>query len=420
MKIQIVGPAWPYRGGIAAFNERLAQQLISEGHEVKLYTFTLQYPSLLFPGSTQYSSEPAPVGLDIVRVLNSINPYSWYKVGKLIAAEAPDILIMAYWMPFMAPAMGTVARMVKRNGHTRVLGLLHNLLPHEHRPGDKLLSRFMVKSLHGVIALSQSVCAEVQRFAPVMPAVFSPHPLYDNFGDAVSRDEACQHLNLDPNCRYLLFFGLIRDYKGLDLLFDAMHRLKSVSRGRLLCQWDGGQRVPSPGPEPLEDDLLMMGRSMMDEEMNQRAQIRSERPVRLIVAGEFYSGRERYLELARALGIYDDVEWRTQFVPNSEVRHYFSAADLVVQPYRNATQSGVTQIAYHFEKPMLVTNVGGLAEIVPNGKVGYVVEPTPRHIADALEVFLSAHDKPDFAEGLRSEKKRYSWSEITKNITSLA
>lgn len=368
MKISILSPAWPYRGGIAAFSERLAHQLQDEGHEVLLYTFTLQYPGFLFPGKTQFSSEPAPADLKITRRLSSVNPFTWISLGRQLRCEAPDLLILAYWMPFMVPCLGSVARLARGNGHTRVIALCHNLIPHEHRPGDTLLTRWLLGSVDGVMALSQSVCDDVHRFVPAMPTVASPHPLYDNFGAPATHDEACQALGLDASQHYLLFFGLIRDYKGLDLLFDALAK----------C---------------------------------------SELDYKLIVAGEFYSGEERYKAQAELLGLNNRIIWRNEFVPDSQVRYYFGASDLIVQPYKTATQSGVTQIAYHFQKPMLVTRVGGLPEIVPDGKVGYVADPTPEALAQALQRF--GNEQPDFTQGLADEKQKYSWSLFTQRLLTL-
>ena len=369
MKICILGPCWPYRGGIAAFSERLARQFQTDGHQVQLYTYTLQYPSFLFPGTTQYSTSPQPTDLSVQRHLSSINPFTWISLGRRIRREAPDLRILAYWMPFMSPCQGTVARLARKNGHTRVIALCHNFIPHETRPGDMLLSRYLLGSVHGVVALSQSVCDDVHRFRPNMPTAASPHPLYDNFGAPVDRKEACQHLGIEPQCRYLLFFGLIRDYKGLDWLLEAFAQVKSPD-------------------------------------------------VRLIVAGEFYSHGDQYLQQAKDLQLGDRVIWRTQFVPDDEVRYYFSVADLVVQPYKSATQSGVTQIAYHFERPMLVTCVGGLSEIVPDGKVGYSVSPDVPSIAEALTRFCA--QPQTFAEGIREEKQKYSWSKMEQAILSVA
>ena len=373
MKIVILGTAWPYRGGLAVYNERLAREFAAEGNDVTIYTFTLQYPSFLFPGKTQYSTEPAPSDLKIVRSLNSINPLSWGKTGRAIRALQPDILIIKFWLPFMAPCLGRVARIVKRGGKTKVVSILDNIIPHEHRPGDRLFGRYFTRSVDGFVAMSDSVLEDLNQFDTVKPRVFCRHPLYDNFGAKASREEALKFLGLDPKQRYMLFFGLIRDYKGLDLLLKAY----ADSRFR---------------------------------KMN----------VKLIVAGEFYSGSEKYFEMEKELGLEGMIVWKSDFVPDSEVRYCFGAADIIVQPYKSATQSGVTQIAYHFEKPMLVTNVGGLAEIVPDGKVGYVVEPDSAQIADALVDFFENSRQEQFTEGILSEKKQYAWSNMTRSVRKAA
>lgn len=373
MKIAILGTAWPYRGGLAVYNERLARQFAAEGDDVTVYTFTLQYPSFLFPGKTQYSSEPAPKDLRIIRCLNSINPFNWLKTGRAIRKLAPDILIIKFWLPFMAPCLGKVARMARRNGKTRVVSILDNIIPHEHRPGDRLFGRYFTRSVDGFVAMSDSVLEDLSQFDTVKPRVFCRHPLYDNFGAKTSREESLRFLGLDPGQRYMLFFGLIRDYKGLDLLLRAY----ADSRFR-------------------------------------------EMDVKLIVAGEFYSGSEKYFELEKELGLEGMVIWKSDFVPDSEVRYYFGAADIIVQPYKSATQSGVTQIAYHFEKPMLVTDVGGLAEIVPDGKVGYVVQPNENKIADALVDFFEKDRQDQFNEGILAEKKQYAWSNMTRSVRKAA
>ena len=373
MKIAVLGTAWPYRGGLAVYNERLARQFASEGDEVTIYTFTLQYPSFLFPGKTQYSSEPAPSDLKIIRSLNSINPFNWLKTGRMIKKLEPDILIIKFWLPFMAPCLGKVARMVRRNGKTRVVSILDNIIPHEHRPGDRLFGRYFTRSVDGFVAMSDSVLEDLSQFDTVKPRVFCRHPLYDNFGPRTSREESLKFLGLDLGQRYMLFFGLIRDYKGLDLLLRAY----ADSRFR---------------------------------KMN----------VKLIVAGEFYSGSEKYFELEKELGLEGMVVWKSDFVPDSEVRYYFGAADIIVQPYKSATQSGVTQIAYHFEKPMLVTDVGGLAEIVPDGKVGYVVNPVENEIADALVDFFENNRQDQFTDGILAEKKQYAWSNMTRSVRKAA
>lgn len=369
MKIVILGPAYPYRGGIALFDDRLTAELQTMGHEVEEWTFTLQYPGFLFPGTTQFSEDPAPEGITTVRKMNSINPLNWIKVGRELKRMKPDLIVVAFWLPFMAPCQGTIARIARRNRHTRITGLVHNMIPHEHRPGDKLFARYFANSVDGYVAMSDAVLADIDRFDTTRPRVFCRHPLYDNFGQPVTREESLKFLGLDSQYRYMLFFGLIRDYKGLDVLLQAY-------------------------ADP---------------------RLRQEN-VRLIVAGEFYSGSEKYFEMEKQLGLEGLIVWKSDFVPNSEVRYCFGAADLIVQPYKSATQSGVAQIAYHFEKPMLVTNVGGLAEIVPDGVAGYVVEPDVTQIADRLVDFFGNDRKGQFTEGLRQEKKKYSWTNMARSV----
>lgn len=365
MKIIVLGTAWPYRGGLANFNERLAREFVDQGHEVKVVTFTMQYPGFLFPGKTQYSESPAPSDLNIERKVNSINPFNWLAVGRSLRRENADLLIIKFWLPFMAPCLGTIARIVRGNGKTKVISILDNIIPHEHRIGDKLFARYFVGAVDEFVAMSRSVLEDVRTFDNKKPKHLLPHPLYDNFGAAVTREEAASQLALDPAYRYILFFGLIRDYKGLDLLLEAF----------------ADRRI-------------------------------DKAKYRILVAGEFYNDGSKYYELADKLKLGESVVWRTEFVPDEQVRLYFSLADLVAQPYKSATQSGVTQIAYHFEKPMLVTDVGGLAEIVPDGKVGYVTSPNAWAIAEALADFCSNPNSERFTKGIREEKLRYSWEKF--------
>ncbi len=371
--IKIIGPAYPYRGGLAAYNERLAREFISQGFQVEMETFTLQYPGFLFPGETQYLDGPAPLNLSIKRTVNSINPVNWYKTGKRIKKEKPDILMIRYWLPFMAPALGTICRIVRKNKHTKVICLADNIVPHEKRPGDNLLTSYFMKSIDGMVAMSQSVLNDIDLFRKGLPRALCPHPLFDNFGKKLDKKEAQVLLGLEPDISYLLFFGFIRDYKGLDLLLKAFadERLKKL-------------------------------------------------PVKLIVAGEFYTKPDQYLDLLKQLKLANRVILRTDFIPDNEVNRYFSAADLIVQPYKSATQSGVTQIGYHFEKSMLVTNVGGLPEIVPDKVIGYVVEPDEKAIADALVDFYENKRQEYFEENIKEEKLKFSWSNMVNAFLNVS
>lgn len=371
MKITILGPAHPYRGGLASIMEIMARTFQRRGDEVDIKTFTLQYPSLLFPGESQTVATPPPADLRICRCVNTMNPLNWVRVGRRIRRERPDFVLMKYWTPFMAPCFGTIARIARGNGHTKVLCQIDNVEPHEHHLTDKPFNRYYLHSVDGFVYMSEQVHSELRAYSDA-PALFSPHPLFENFGERVERSEACVRLGLDPANRYVLFFGLIRDYKGLDLLLDAWAQLRRAGRTE--------------------------GR-------------------RLIVAGEFYTAREPYLNRIADNGLQDEVLLHDRFIPDDDVKYYFSAADFVVQPYKTATQSGVTQIAYQFCVPMVVTKVGGLAEIVPDGRVGYVCEPTPEGVAGAIERMYEGDTLQRFRENCVEERRRFSWEEMCSRIT---
>lgn len=373
MKIVILGTAYPYRGGLATFNERLARQFQAEGHDVEVVTFTLQYPSFLFPGKTQYSNEVAPTDLRIKRWVNSCNPFNWVSVGRKIRKMQPDMLITCYWMAFFAPCYGIIERIVKGNGKTRCLALVHNMIPHEPSLLDKLFAPFYVKSTDGFVALSDSVVKDIDKLDKCRkPKTFSPHPIYDHYGERMSKAEACELLKLDADKDYMLFFGLVRAYKGLDLLLDAMGKMHD--------------KLPN---------------------------------LRLLIAGEFYEQEEGYREQIKNLGLTEKVIIRNEFIPDADLRLYFGAADLIVQPYKTATQSGVTQVAFHFEKPMLVTNVGGLGEIVHDHKMGYAVQPNAESIAEAIIDYYENDRQEDYTQYLILEKEKYSWSILTKAFTHI-
>ncbi len=371
--VKIIGPAYPFRGGLATYNERLATEFIREGYSVNIETFTLQYPSFLFPGKTQYSPVKAPEGLKITRTVNSINPFNWLKVGNRIRKEKPDLVIIKYWLPFMAPCFGTIAGRIRKNKHSKIIGIADNIIPHEKRPGDNTLTSYFIKRIDGVVAQSKSVFNDVFKFTKKLPVTLCPHPMFDNFGEIISRDKAVKMLELDPKFKYILFFGFIRDYKGLDLLFKAIS----------------------------------------DKQFNTLN-------VKVIVAGEFYSDSKPYLKMIEELGIEDKVILKTNFIADDEVNKYFCCADIIAQPYKHATQSGVTQIGYHFNKPMLVTNVGGLPEIIPHNVIGYVVEPKEKEISDALIDFFTTDKKSTFETNILTEKKKFLWSAMTAAISEMA
>lgn len=370
-KIIIIGPAWPLRGGLASFDERLARAFMTEGYDSSIYTFSLQYPNFLFPGSTQYSTDPKPEGLNIKVCINSVNPFNWLSVGNELKKIKPDIIVVRYWLPFMGPCLGTILRRVRKNKFTRIICIADNIIPHEHRPGDQLFTRYFVPAIDGFITMSLKVKNDLTQFTAIK-ANQVVHPLYDNFGECIDTLEARKILGLPEQDKIILFFGFIRKYKGLDLLLEAM----------------ADERIRRSG-------------------------------IKLLIAGEFYEKREEYDALIDQLQIRDALLLRTDFIADSDVKYYLSAADFVIQPYRNATQSGVTPLAYHFEKPMLVTNVGGLPDLVPDRKSGLVCEPNPVSIAEGI-LSLYTYGVPYFLPHLREEKKKYSWQHLTRAIENAA
>ncbi len=369
MKVLIIGPAYPLRGGLAVIDEAMCRAFLRQGHEAALVTYRLQYPKILFPGRTQMADGPPPQGLEIHVWMNSINPLNWPVTAHKINRLNPDLIIFRNWIPFMGPLFGTIVHFLRKK--ITVLAVVDNLYPHEKRPGDHLLTNYFLRKIDGYITFSKTVKRQLEENG-FKNIIYTPHPLDDNLGEKVSKEEACHRLGLDPAERYVLFFGFVRRYKGLDLLLESFAR-----------------------PEVQEQGL------------------------KLLVVGEFYDDKERYLKIIGEQGLQERVQVVDDFVPVEEVRYWFSAADLVAQTYHSASQSGITQIAYHFGKPMLVTDVGGLSEYVPHGRVGYVVEKKPEAVAAAIADFFKNNRAPQFEPHIREEKKKYSWEIFVRNVLEL-
>ena len=372
--IIIIGPAHPLRGGLASYNERLAREFKIEGHHVDLYTFSLQYPQFLFPGTTQFSSEPAPIDLSIHILINSINPFNWIKIGTKIKNSNTHLVIVRYWLPFMGPCLGTILRIATRNKKIKVICIADNIIPHEKRFGDNAFTSYFIKPIDGFITMSQKVLSDLHHFSNIKPAKYIPHPLYDNFGEKITQLEARNKIGINTEINVVLFFGFIRKYKGLDLLFEAIQLFEKKN---------------------------------------------DKKNTKFLIAGEFYEDRKIYDELIKKLGIESSLILRTDFIPDSEVKYYLCAADVVIQPYKNATQSGVTPLAYHFEIPMIVTNVGGLAGLVPDRKVGLIAEPNALSISQKIEEYFEL-GKAHFIPGLIEEKKKYNWKVMADSILEMS
>ena len=370
-KIFIIGPAYPLRGGLASFDELFCEALNNNGHQAEIISFKLQYPQFLFPGSTQYHlNGTAPKNIIIHTLINSINPFSWLKTASFIKKRKPDFIIFRFWIPFMGPALGTIARLVKKQ-NIKILAITDNIIPHEKRIGDKYLGSYFINSCDAFITMSKAVMSDLEKIINTTHKKYLLHPLYTAFGEKIPRHEARLKLNLKPEDNVILFFGLIRKYKGLDLLIEAFSLLVNNPKNKLL------------------------------------------------IVGEFYENKQPYLDLISKYNIQSQVILSDQFIPNDEVKYYFSAANIVALPYRSATQSGVTQVSFHFEVPTLVTNVGGLAEIISHNIAGYVVEPNAQAIANGLKDYFENHKEAEFTIGMKNEKKKYDWSIFVNEVIDL-
>ena len=369
MKIIIVGPANPYRGGIADTNESLCGSLVEEEHDASLITFTVQYPKFLFPGKTQFTPDTKPGNVAITRLINSVNPFNWLSVAKKINELKPDLVIVRYWIPLLAPCLGSIVRLLNKN--IVLIAMCDNVMPHEKRIGDKMLTRYFLNAFQGFITLSNTTYKELTSFTS-RPKTYYPHPINNNLGEKIDQKAAREYLNLNPEGRYLLFFGLIRDYKGLDLTLKAL----------------GTPKV-------------------------------KELDIKLLIVGEFYGARDKYDELIEELDLKENVIIVDQFIPTAEIKYYFSAVDMVVQTYKSASQSGVSQVAFNFECPILVTNVGGLSEIVQHEQVGYVSERDPNQIAAYILDFFIYERRSVFSKNMGLEKHKYNWNAFAGQLLKL-
>lgn len=367
MKIAILSTAYPLRGGIAHFNGLLYKEL-SKNNEVSVITFKRQYPSVFFPGKSQFESGETVEKIPTEVLVDSVNPLNWVRVGEKLRKEAPDLIIYKYWMPFFGPCFGTISRIAKRNGKTKVLTICDNVIPHERKPGDRAFTSYFFNTVDYFVLLSKKVQEDLVSIKPGAVNKILPHPVYSNFGSEVSKAEARSRLKLKDE-KLILFFGFIRDYKGLDVLFESMALLK--------------------------------------DKLN----------VKLIVAGEFYSNEEKYKGLIDRLKIAGSLYLFTDFIPTNEVKYYFCAADAVILPYKDATQSGIVQIAMNFKKPVIATNVGGLEEVVLNGKTGFIVQKEkPGDIASAVMKFYNENLEEEFQKNIEGEVDKYSWKKFAEGL----
>jgi glycosyltransferase involved in cell wall biosynthesis len=373
MKVAAISTSYPMRGGMAHYVAQLYRTLVERGHDVRVISFSRQYPGLLFPGRTQADLSKEVDKIPSEALLDSINPFTWIRTAVRIRSFSPDVLFLNYWMPFFMPSYATIACLVRAFRRTRVIFLCHNIVPHERRPGDRLLTRLGLRSGHGFIVQTEAVRDDLLRFRPDAPYRLVPLPVYEIFKSSLSRSEARERIGLDPHDRVVLFFGYVRKYKGLSVLARAMKI------------------------------------------------VRSTLAVKLVVAGEFYEDLLCFEKEVQELGISKDVLIFDEYIPNEDVGTYFVSADVVALPYLSATQSGIAQIAYNFDTPVIVSDVGGLRESVIEGKTGFVIPANDEQaLAAAIITFFHQRGTEDFAANVRQYKTQFSWDRIAEAVEGLA
>ena len=361
-KVIIISPAYPLRGGIAESTELLYKEYVKKGINCQIISYKLQYPKILFPGKTQLVKNSKTEFLNITSKLSSVNPFSWYLTARYIISQKPDYVIFRFWNPFFSLCLGFVAFFLKK---TKKVGWVDNVFPHKKVPFQKCLIHFFLKKMNYFIVMSESVKNDIEKFHIKVPISCSLHPVYNNFGNSISQHIARKNINISLNNRYILFFGFIRRYKGLELLLESM----------------SNQQI-------------------------------KDRNIKLIIAGEFYENEKYYRKKIEDLNLLDSIHIYDHYINNNEVNNYFCASDLVVQPYLTATQSGISMIAFHFNKPVLATNVGGLSEYIKNGENGYLVKPKPIDITNAIIDYFDNKRELDFVKKIKQTKEKYSWSKL--------
>lgn len=370
-KIIIIGPAYPYRGGPARFNESMCKAFIENGIDAEIVSFKLQYPALLFPGTSQYEKEAHPrLNFKITEQINTINPLSWWKTALYINNKTkPDAVLFRYWLPFFAPAFGTITRLL--NSSIKKIALTDNVLPHEKRIGDSILNKYFLNKCDGFIAMSEKVLNDLNLYTQNKNKLLLHHPLYTNYPALIDKQKARSILNIPANEKIILFFGLVRPYKGLDLLLEAM-----------------------------AENIL------------------KEYNFKLLIAGEFYDEKEKYIALINKYSLNEHIILKDYYIPDKDVNIYFSACDAVIQPYKSATNSGVSMVSYFYNKPIISTNVGGLKEIIRDGETGWLCNPNVKDMAQGIKRFLDTENKDldKMQKNIEELKQEFSWTQFVTKI----
>ena len=367
-KIIIIGPTYPYRGGNSLFVSHI-YDLLKDKFEVKIYNYKLLYPSILFPGTTQIDKSRSIIKkANSIRIINSISPFNWIYTAKKLRQENADLIVFDWWHPFFSFCHFTISSLIKKKYRERILFITENVISHESHFIDRILTKIGLRNANEFLALSDSVVKNLQDVSKGRKIYKSQLPVYDCYDEIEheANGALAKELGITKDNKVLLFFGYVRKYKGLDILLNAM-------------------------PELLKSDPSF----------------------RLLVVGEFYDNESLYLEIIKKNGLENYVSIVNKFVPNEEVAPYFSLSDLVILPYRNATQSGILNVAYGFSKPVLVTDVGGLAEFVDEGRTGFVIKPdSVKEIVNGVKKFYDLKNKVNFKDNIKNIVNRNSFNQL--------
>ena len=359
MRISLVTVGPPYRGGLSDLSALIYSQLVVE-HTVQFVNYSRQYPKLLFPGKTEFKKDGKGVDFPSERIVDSLNPFSWFAAAERIKTFNPEIVILRYWNPYFALMINMISKRLSRRG-IKVAIFIDNLIPHERSFVDSWMAKRVLSKADHVFTMSKYVTEDVLSFSPEMSTTTMIHPLYENYQQKYSKDEARKLLNLTDQ-PVILFFGLIRPYKGLDILINALEPLK----------------------ETLPD-------------------------LHTFILGEAYENEQKYLDLIDSTGVGGNVTYRNEFVPDDELPLYFAACDVLVLPYRTATQSGIIGVAFQMDRPVIATQVGGLGEYIHEGETGYLVEPeNPQALAKAILKFFQSDDRTQMVANVQQSKAQFS------------
>lgn len=366
MNIVVIGPYFPYRGGISDTNQELCETLNKLGHNVNVISFKLLYPSLLFPGRTQFYKENSKQDIKSKRLINSINPFNWINNSRVINDLNPELVISTYWTPFLAPCLSFINNTINKN--ILKIGIVHNAYPHEKNIFQKKLFKIYLKSINKIITLSKNINNQINEISKSKKKIVLFHPIPKKFGKPIKKQIAKKKIGLKKDYNYLLFFGLIRKYKGLDILIESMSEI-----------------------------------------------IKKRNDVKLLIVGENYESIIKYKKLIKKNNLENCISFINHFISEQEIKYWFCSSELVIQPYKKASQSGITPLSFQFETPTVCTNISGLSEYIIDNKDGFLSNPNSNDLAKKILMALNS-DLTLIKKEIRNKKEKLTWNNFVSNL----